>query len=324
MNGSDRVEQILESGVFSWRASPPLIGPVDRPEDPCVSIKDPSVVFHNGRYHIFASIRSEIRTHQTEYLSFAAWEEADAAERHILTATDGFFCAPQVFFFEPHDRWYLISQIIDESRQPALQPAFSTSKDLADPLSWTAPELMFGKQPENVEMWLDFWVICDEESAHLFFTSLNGKLWHARTPLDGFPHGWESPSVVLEADVYEASHTYKLSGQERYLTVIEAVAPDGRRYFKAYTATSLAGSWEPLADTLEKPLAGVVNVAFEGEPWSTSFSHGEFVRSGVDQRLEIDLADTKLLFQGVPDEERDGIPYGKIPWRLGLLELVGE
>ena len=51
-------------------------------------------------------------------------------------------------------------------------------------------------------------------------------------------------------------------------------------------------------------------------------SHGELLRSGRDQLLEVDPANLRFLFQGVSDREREGKSYGQIPWRLGLLEQV--
>src|SRR5687767_11748058 len=84
---------------FEWTASAALVGPADRPGDPCYSVKDPTVVRHGGRWHLFCTIRSEKRTHQVEYLSFDDWEDADTAERHVLRINEGYFCAPQVFYF---------------------------------------------------------------------------------------------------------------------------------------------------------------------------------------------------------------------------------
>ena len=54
------------SGAFSWQASGPLVAPVERPEDRCHAIKDPSIVRHDGRWHLFCSIRSATRTHQVD------------------------------------------------------------------------------------------------------------------------------------------------------------------------------------------------------------------------------------------------------------------
>jgi hypothetical protein len=306
------------SPPYQWTLSPPLISPADRPADPCHAIKDPSVVFHAGKWHVFATIRSKIRTHQIEYMSFADWPKANDAPRHVLTVTDGYFCAPQVFFFTPHRKWYLIYQITDPARKPRLQPAFSTSTDVADPKSWSKPTLLFEKDPEGVTGWIDFWVICDDTHARLFFTSLDGRMWRADTGRTDFPHGWGKPQVVLRADIFEAGHTYKVKGRDSYFTFVEAQAGD-RRYFKAYGADRLDGGWKPLADTRDAPFAGVANIG--KDPWTASVSHGELLRTGTDERLEIDPENVRLLFQGVSDADRKGKKYGDIPWRLGLLDL---
>jgi hypothetical protein len=314
----------LPSGRFQWAVSEPLVSPAQRPADPCISMKDPTVVFHEGHWHLFCTIRSQKRTHQIEHLSFADWKDADKADRHLLPITDGYFCAPQVFYFTPHRRWYLLYQASDPTRKPALQPAFSTTANLADPASWTPPKMLFDRHPDNVAAWIDFWVICDADKAHLFFTSLNGQMWRAETKLDAFPSGWGKPAVVLRGDIFEASHTYRLKGISKYLTLVEAQGPNGRRYYKAYLADRLDGEWTPLAASHEKPFAGVVNTRPTGLRWTDSFSHGELLRAGVDEKLEIDPAHLRFLFQGVTDADRAGKKYGEIPWRLGLLRSVAE
>src|SRR5262249_14248808 len=105
-------EQRLLKGDFQWTTSAPLLSPTLRTNDPCFSVKDPSIVRFENRWHLFCTIRSQKRSHQIEYLSFDDLPDARRAERHILTITDGYFCAPQVFYFTPHRRWYLIHQII--------------------------------------------------------------------------------------------------------------------------------------------------------------------------------------------------------------------
>jgi hypothetical protein len=310
----------LKSGDFKWNSSPPLISPEQDRADRCISVKDPSVVYHDGRWHVFATIRSEKRTHQIEYLNFKKWEEANKASRHILKVSDGYFCAPEVFYFTPHHKWYLIYQISIPGRKVELQPAFSTSSEIANPDSWTNPVPLFSEHPANINAWIDFWVICDRKQAHLFFTSNNGKFWRSDTELQKFPSGWSKPEVVLDTDIFEASHTYSVKGSDSFLTVIEA-QKDGRRYYKAYTAPSLTGKWTPLADSWMKPFAGRENVAFESERWSDSFSHGELLRASTDEKLEIDPVNLVFLYQGVLDRNREGKPYGQIPWQLGLLRL---
>ena len=306
---------------FRWISTPPIVSPAQRDADPCQAIKDPTVVFHDGKWHLFCTIRSQKRTHQIEYLSFTDWKDANRAERHVLTICDGYFCAPQVFWFEPHRKWYLLFQTSDPARKPQLQPAFSTTNDIADPRSWSAPTLLYKAPPKTVNRWIDFWIICDDAKAFLFFTSNDGHMWRSATPLADFPHGWDEPRLALKDDIFEASHTYRFKGQDKFLTVIEAQVGNGWRYYKAYLADRLDGEWKPLAASRNSPFAAISNVEQPAERWTDSISHGEVLRSGRDQRLEIDPSDLKFLYQGVADKDRAGKPYGQIPWRLGLLEL---
>lgn len=125
--------------------------------------------------------------------------------------------------------------------------------------------------------------------------------------------------MVLRGDIFEASHTYRLKGRTQFLTIIEAIGEKGRRYYKAYLADRLDGDWKPLAATAEKPFASARNVRSTGAPWTDSFSHGEMVRTGTDQRMELDPENLVFLYQGVSDARRVGKSYGQIPWQLGLL-----
>lgn len=309
-------------GRFQWRGSPPLVAPARGAGDFYHSVKDPTLVMHEGRWHVFVTVRGQRRSHQIEYLTFKDWERASGGERHFLQITNGYYCAPQVFYFTPHRKWYLVYQASDTNRPVALQPAFSTTADLGDWKSWSAPRLLFERHPANIKGWIDFWVICDETRAHLFFTSNNGLMWRSETALGRFPLGWSEPVVVLRGDIFEASHTYRLRGRSDYLTIVEAIH-NGRRYYQAYRAERLDGAWQPLAATWEHSFASSENVRFGGAVWAESISHGELVRSGVDERMEVDPADLRLVFQGALDLEMRGRKYGEIPWRLGLLKLGG-
>ena len=184
-------ENALTSGRFSWKASPPQIdvGPGKDAPDPHVSIKDPTFVFHEGRWHLFATVRMKSGRVDIEYLNFTDWPQAAQAPRHILAMHDQYYCAPQVFYFTPHRKWYLIYQLADKTRTPPFGPCFSTTDRLDDPKSWTKPQPMITRAPEKPK-WLDFWVICDLEKAHLFYTSLDGQMWRRETKKSEFPLGW--------------------------------------------------------------------------------------------------------------------------------------
>ncbi len=315
------VPAALKTGDFHWRTGPPLVEPVDFADDTTYSIKDPSIVRCHDRWHLFCTIRGKERSHAVVYLTFKDWGQAAGAKQHLLKLHPGYYCAPQVFYFTPHNKWYMICQAADESwGDPPYRPAFSTSPDIAEPDAWSPLQPMFDGKPDGPKAWLDFWVICDDARAYLFFTSLDGRMWRSQTAPADFPLGWSRPVVALQADVFEASHTYSVQGLPyNYLTIIEAQHGHGWRYYKAYTADRLDGKWTPLAGDRENSFASMKNVRQTAARWTDSISHGELIRSGFDERLKVDPANLRMLFQGVSDERRGGKSYGRIPWRLGLL-----
>jgi len=308
------------AGKFQWTTGVPVVGPWPSAAEEWISIKDPSVVRHDGRWHLFCTVRGRKRSHAIVYLSFSEWSHAAGARQYVLGCHDGYFCAPQVFYFTPHKKWYMICQAAHSSWQPHYQPAFSTCVDIGKPDSWTRLTPLFGGKPAHVKAWLDFWIICDHAKAHLFFTSLDGKMWRAETDLARFPRGWPDPVVALRGDVFEASHTYRLRGSKTYLTVIEAQHGHGWRYYKAYTAERLDGVWAPLAAGKDNAFASIRNVEQTAGRWTDVVSHGELIRVGHDEKLEVDPTSLRFVFQGVTDRARKGKKYGEIPWRLGLLE----
>jgi hypothetical protein len=310
----------FDDGHFSWTTTGPLLtpGPGRDAADPHVSVKDPTFVFHEGRWHLFTTVRMKSGKVEIEYVNFPEWSQAEQAPRHVLALHDQYYCAPQVFYFTPHHRWYLVYQLADSRRRPSFGPCFSITETLADPKSWSRPEPMVTNAPAEPK-WLDFWVICDTDEAHLFYTSLDGNVWRRETRKADFPFGWSEQRLAIHADLFEASHTYKLKGRGPYLTLVEAQG-GGRRYYKAYLAGRLEGPWRGLADTLEKPFAAHSNVRQEVE-WTANISHGELVRAGVDEAMEVDPADVRFVFQGAGDAEYRSANYGGIPWRLGMLEM---
>lgn len=302
-----------------WEYTAPLITPEKRDADVSVAQKDPTLVLHDGRWHVFMSVKLPQRT-AIEYCAFDKWEDADKAPRTILSISNSrYYGAPQVFYFSPHKKWYLIYQMGVPGAKK-MWVAYSTTASIADPKSWTQaqPILDGGVQDPRVEGGLDYWIICDDRRAYLFFTSNNGKLWRMWTKLEDFPKGFDHCEVALCASIFEASHTYRLKGRDKYLTVVEE---NGRRYYKAYLADRLDGAWTPLADTAEKPFAGWRNIrpAKGVEPWTDNVSHGELIRNGVDQTMTIDPGELRFVFQGMLERNKAGKNYGQFPWRIGIL-----
>lgn len=298
-------------------------------DNPWLAVKDPSIVRSEGRWHLFATLRKSkggdgkppgyIRV---GYMSFADWPEAQEARWSLLDLSQSldYHGAPQVFFHRGQGLWYLVFQLADPSRGIPFAPCYSTTKNLADAASWSAPKPFYTAKPDNLKGWIDFWVICDDTHAHLFFTSNNGRMWRAETTAEAFPNGFGRPEIALEGDIFEASHTYKMTQSGRYLTIIESQgqsAGRGHRYFKGFVADTLRGPWTPATSHARSVFAAPENTTFT-TPWTDSVSHGELLRTGNDERLEIDETDMTLLIQGLPDNEWSS-SYGKMAWRLGLL-----
>lgn len=304
-----------------WEYTAPLITPEKRDREVSVAQKDPSVVYHEGQWHVFMTVKLPDRT-AMEYCRFDRWEAADQAPRTLLKLSDSrYYCAPQVFYFTPHRKWYLVYQV-GVPGVTKMWVAYSTTDTIGDPLSWTPAQPMLdgGANDPRPEGGLDYWIICDEQWAYLFFTSLNGKLWRMRTKLEDFPGGFDHAEIALEAAIFEASHTYKLTGTGQYLTIVEE---NGRRFYKAYLADHLDGPWTPLADTAQRPFAGWTNIrpAVGVEPWVDNVSHGELIRDGNDQTMTVAPGNLRFVFQGLleTDKTEAAKGYGQYPWRIGML-----
>lgn len=319
---SRRAESVGFAVPVKWEYSAPLIAPEKRDRDPSHAQKDPTLVFYGGKWHVFMTVKLPGRS-AIEYCSFDKWDEADRSRRTILKVSDSdYYCAPQVFYFSPHRKWYLVYQVGVPGAK-FMWVAYSTTENIADPDSWTQARPILDGGPNDPRQvgGLDYWIICDDQRAYLFFTSLDGRMWRLWTDLKDFPHGFDHCELALKAKIFEASHTYRLKGLDKYLTIVEE---NGRRYYKAYLADRLDGEWTPLADTAERPFAGWKNVrpAPGVEPWTDNVSHGELIRDGYDQTLTVDPHDLRFVFQGMLDEHKSGKSYGQFSWRIGMLTPV--
>ena len=234
----------------------------------------------------------------------------------------GYHCAPQLFYFSPQRKWYLIYQ--------SQQPQYSTTDNPSKPETWTAPQNFFAAVPDvvlanqNPGVWLDFWVICDSTNCYLFFSDDNGHWYRAQTAILDFPSGFGNTIIVMQDtnkdNLFEASNVYKLKGLDKYLALVEAIGPTGHRFFKSWTADSLDGQWTALADTWDNPFAGLNNVTFDSSArtFTWDISHGEMLRDGYDETLTIDPCNLHYLYQG-DNPSATTLDYTQLPWRLALL-----
>jgi endo-1,4-beta-xylanase len=253
------------------------------------------------------------------YTSFSDWSQASAAPLTYLDTTPigtGYRAAPEVFYFAPQKLWYLVYQTGNAS--------YSTNPDIANPAGWSAPKNFYAGMPAIISQnigsgyWVDMWASCDSSNCYLFSSDDNGHLYRSQTTLANFPNGMTDPVIALsdanKNNLFEASNVYKVDAKNQWLLIVEAIGSAGR-YFRSWTSTSLAGSWTPLAATESNPFAGKANVT--AGAWSNDISHGEMVRTSVDQTLTISPCKMQYLYQGLAPGS--GGDYNSLPWRLSLL-----
>jgi hypothetical protein len=125
-----------------------------------------------------------------------------------------------------------------------------------------------------------------------------------------FPTGWSSPSVAL-SDTFEGTNVYKSLADGKYYLTVEDLK-DGR-YYELWTSSSAGGPWTQVAEKW----AWRGNLVYNADQWTTNVSHGEIIRAGTNQKLEInDINRVDFLIQGTTNLSGD---YQKIPWDLGVI-----
>ncbi|KAJ3124705.1 hypothetical protein HK100_011142, partial [Physocladia obscura] len=299
---------------FSWTSSSVLISPQPDSIHPNpTSVKDPTIVYYNGVYHSYFTIYNNGYT--MGYTNFTDFSVASQSKIYYMDQTasmNGFpyKCAPQLFYFEPHALWYLIFQ--------SPNPTFSTNTNPGNPQGWSTPKYMIDTLPSTAAGWIDFFNICDASTCHLFWSDDLGAWYHTPTAIGSFPYGWGATTTAFagtESSSFEASFVYAIEGQSGYIAGIEGFDSTGTRKYGLFTANNLAGPW-----TSFNPLfASKNNVVFPSgvTQWASGVSHGELIRTNVNQTPTVDLCDLKFFYQGIPAGSNQA--YNDLPYKIGLL-----
>ncbi|MGN9907838.1 non-reducing end alpha-L-arabinofuranosidase family hydrolase [Phytohabitans sp. LJ34] len=316
--------------TFEWKSSGILVSPQADAAHPVVSVKDPTVVRFNNRWYVYATTANTAGNWSLVHFNFAEWSEAASAPQYHIDRNpaigSGYRAAPQLFYFAPKRKWYLVYQ--------TGLPSFSTADDPGRPETWTAPRNFQETMPAIVRdnigngFWLDYWVICDKVNCYLFSSDDNGHLYRARTTVAEFPNGFRDTVIVMRDPdrfrLFEGASVYRIKDTNTYLLLVEAIGTDGRRYYRSWTAEGIDGEWTPLADSEAEPFARSNNVAFGPRipTWTHDISHGELIRAGIDQTMTIRPCNLRLLYQGM--DPSAGGDYSQLPWRLGLLRQTNS
>lgn len=274
-----------------------------------VAVKDPSIVRHGGKWHLFYTARGE-EGYRVGYVSGEKLADLGRGRRVLLdqlrSVNAAYAAAPQVFYFRPHKKWYLIFQTTDGN----YQPVYAVADDAGKPESWSKATPLVAKK--DAGKWIDFWVICDERKAYLFFTRDHRQVMVMSTPVERFPEGFGEMREVF-APVHEAVHVYAVKGgRPRYAMLYEQQDGDLRRFGLA-GADQLDGKWT----VREERFAAGEGLTGAGK-WTDEVSHGELLRAGWDERLEVEPGGWQYLVQGMKRGAHRG-PYPQLPWILGLI-----
>lgn len=298
--------------TLRWTSTQAIISP----KNGFSNVKDPSIVYYDNNYHVFATAYGS-GSYKSIYLNFTDFAQAPAAN-HITFAPGGrSTVAPQVFYFKPQSRWYIVTQ---------WNAKYTTTTNIGDPNSWSSPRDFWPGVTGGHAGALDYWVICNDTTCYMFFFKDDGKMYQVKTPIANFPNFDINQVTVANVQgsggqsiLFEAGNVYKLKGLNKYLLMVEGWgASEGRRLYRAWTSTSLDGPWAPYKTSENDPFAGLSNVTFNGGQWSQQISHGEMVRAGWDEKMELDACNMQFLYQGANLSGYSG-SYDARPYKLGLL-----
>ena len=299
-----------------WAAQEPIFfaGQPDTFDE--VAVKDPSIVYHDGKWHLFYTARSQSQ-YTMGYVTAETLDQLKTAKRHQITQMHGikndYAAAPQVFYFEPQKTWYLIYQTKDSN----YQPVYSTTKTIDDPASWSKPSNLAAKDEKS--KWIDFWVICDDELAYLFYSRGRKDLFVKITTQADFPNGFGDGMPIfapVPKPLSEAVHIYKVKGKDQYHMLFETYDKDLRRFGLA-KADKLLGPWTRVTDDYANGAMLYHPVSIE--KWTEEVSHGEMIRTGINQKLEYDASKPQFLMQSMLKEQHKG-SYEKLQWKLGIIK----
>lgn len=296
---------------FKWSSTGPLATPKSPSGHNWASLKDFTVTKANGRYVVYGSV---FDTSTNGYSSFnvnvSDLTQMGSATQNWVTKNA---VAPTLVYFTPKKTWVLLYQWGFQ---------YATSTDPTNPALWSAAKPLLSGGPSTA---IDQTFICDSTTCYLFFAGDNGKIYRSSMPIGNFPNTFSGYTTILsdtQANLFEGVQVYSVKGTGKYLMIVEAMGSGGR-YFRAFSASSLGGSFAPIpgSATESTPFAGRSNVTFaSGTRWTNDISHGDLVREDPSETQTVDPCNMKFLYQG--RDPSSSANYNALPYRPGLLTQI--
>lgn len=301
--------------TFKWTSSGVLAEPKSPQGHDFVSLKDFTVAKAGNKYAVYATAYDSTASWTGVYWEVTDWAEAGSAPQTWLQGRNT--VAPQLMYFSPKNIWVL-------TYQWGFQ--YATSTDPTNPTSWSSGKSLLTGNPTTGTGGtgpIDQSVICDDTSCYIFFAGDNGRIYRGSMPIGSFPAAFTNSAQIMQDttnNLFEAVEVYSVKGSNQYLMIVEAIGSGGR-YFRAFTADSLGGTWTamPQASSENTPFAGKKNVTWSGSAWTNDISHGDIVREDPSEKKPIDPCNLRFLYQG--RNPAVGGDYGLLPYRPGLLTL---
>jgi len=301
------------------------------------AVKDPSIVYYDGAWHLFYTALSLGGDRSLGYMrspSLAAFTPQRPHQLRFDPAMQP--AAPFVFYHTEHALWYLIFQVVSPRRRSYI-PVYATNVSL-DPATWSAPRALVPDTKHLEKRRIDFWIIADRTHFFLFYWDNVGGTWYVDCPRDRFPLGFERERRVLSIveptwEIHEAGCIYWVTDQAMYLLLVESTLadtttgrrlyPDERQYrfYAALTARDPRGPWY----LVDNPFfARVEDIQTPGpHRWMRNVSHGEVLRSNISETPSITSHNVRFLIQSQPEPfmPAASFRYADLRWDLGLIEL---
>lgn len=298
--------------TFKWKDNGSAIA---NPKSGWVSIKDFTNVTYNGKHIIYGSTHDNANYGSMGMAPFTNWSEAATATQTKMNTST---VAPELMYFTPKQKWILTYQWC------SYKFCYMTSSDPSNANGWTGSSALLSQDITGATYGpIDQVPICDASTCYLFYAADNGKIYRASMPIGNFPGNFTNSTQILsdtQANLFEAVEVYTVKGTGKYLMIVECMG--SARYFRAFSATSLGGTWTPISNATGEntPFAGRKNIS-NPPSWTNDISHGDLVRTH-DETRTVDPCNLQLLYQGYAPSFSGA--YDLKPYKLGLLTFEGK